>query len=151
LIQAAEFGAALAAAALIVTFFLSGWAGPASKYIGWLWFLLKMGAVLFVFIWIRATYPRLRIDQLMALAWKFLLPLSMINLTATTLEVYFLRNDLGMLSTNDLWIMTGINLAVSVASIVLFGTLIRRKVRPVVWRPSVPADAPAAAGMGEVS
>lgn len=131
LIQAAEFGAALAAAALVVTFFLSGWSGPASQYIGWLWFLLKMGAILFIFIWIRATFPRLRVDQILAMAWKFLLPLSMINLAATTVEVYLFRNDAGVLSTGDLWVMAGINLAVAVVSIGLFGTLIRRKVQPM--------------------
>ena len=131
LIQAAEFGAMLAAAAVIVTVFLSGWSGPASSYIGWLWFLLKLGAVAFVFIWVRATYPRLRIDQLMALAWKFLLPLSLINLFATALEVYFLRDDGGVLTTNDLWIMVGINIALMVSLVVLFGNLIREKVKPM--------------------
>ena len=131
LIQAAEFGATLAAAALVVTFFLSGWSGPASTYIGWFWFLLKLLAVTFIFIWVRATFPRLRIDQLMALAWKFLLPLSLINLLATTLEVYFFRSDAGTLSSGDLWIMAGINLALTVVSIALFGNLIRQKVRPV--------------------
>ena len=150
LIQAAEFGATLAAAALVVTFFLSGWSGPASNYIGWLWFLLKLGGVTFIFIWIRATYPRLRIDQLMALAWKFLLPLTLINLLATTLEVYFLRNDAGALSTGDLWIMAGANLALMVVSIVLFGNMIRQKVSPMEQRPSAVAGAPATIGIGEV-
>ena len=135
LIQAAEFGAMLATAAVIVTLFLGGWSGPASTYIGWLWFLLKMGVVAFVFIWVRATYPRVRIDQLMALAWKFLLPLSLINLFATALEVYLLRNGAGELSTNDLWIMAGINLALAGASILLFGALIRKKVKVVKWQP----------------
>ena len=151
LIQAAEFGATLAAAALIVTFFLSGWAGPASKYIGWFWFLLKMGAVTFVFIWVRATFPRLRIDQLMALAWKFLLPLSLINLLATTLEVFFFRNDLGKLSTNDLWVMSGINLALLVVSIALFGNLIRQKVKPQPQPRAAAAGPATAVGIGEVS
>lgn len=151
LIQAAEFGATLAAAALIVTFFLSGWSGPASSYIGWLWFLLKLGAVAFVFIWVRATYPRLRIDQLMAFAWKFLMPLSLIGVLATALEVYFFRNDLGKLSTNDLWIMSGINLALLVVCIALFGNLIRHKVRPVAQQPSPEAGAATPIGIGEVS
>ena len=155
LIQAAEFGATLAAGALIVTFFLSGWEGPAAKYIGWLWFLLKLGVVVFVFIWVRATFPRLRIDQLMALAWKFLLPLSLINLAFTTVEVFFFRDDLGVLSTGDLWIMTGINLAVSLVSIGLFGTLIRQKVKPAerlpAATPGAPATVPATVSLGEVS
>lgn len=151
LIQAAEFGGTLAAAAIIVTLFLSGWSGPASSYIGWLWFLLKLGGVAFVFIWVRATYPRLRIDQLMALAWKFLLPLSLINLLATTLEVYFLRNDLGKLATSDLWIMVGINLVLMVVSIAFFGSLIRQKVTPIRGQPSPVATVPSGITIGEVS
>ena len=129
----AEFGATLVAAALVVTFFMSGWDGPAAKYIGWLWFMIKIGIVVFLFIWVRATFPRLRIDQLMALAWKFLLPLSLTNLAVTTVEVYFFRNDLGVLSTNDLWVMSGINLAVTIISIGLFGSLIQEKVKPAKW------------------
>ena len=151
LIQAAEFGATLVAAALIVTIFLSGWSGPASSSIGWFWFLLKLGAVVFVFIWVRATYPRLRIDQIMAFAWKFLLPLSLIGLFATALEVFFFRNELGKLSTNDLWVMAGINVALLVVCIVLFGSLIRHKVRPVSQQPSPEAGAATAMGIGEVS
>ena len=151
LIQAAEFGATLVGGALVVTFFLGGWSGPASNYIGWLWFLLKLGAVVFAFIWVRATYPRLRIDQLMAVAWKFLLPLSMINLFATTLEVYFFKNDLGKLSTGDLWIMSGINLAMAVVCIALFGNLIRHKVRALERQISATAGIPAAVGISEVS
>ena len=81
LIQAAEFGGVVTASMVVVTLFLGGWAGPLADYLGWFWFLLKVGAVAFIFIWVRATYPRLRIDQLMAFAWKFLLPLSLINLS----------------------------------------------------------------------
>ena len=136
LIQAAEFGGVVTASAVIVTLFLSGWAGPASAYIGWFWFLLKVGVVAFLFIWVRATFPRLRIDQIMAFAWKFLMPLSFINLLATSLEVYFLRDANGSLTTNDLWIMTGVNLAIAAVCIPLFGSLIRDKVRPARWRPA---------------
>jgi NADH-quinone oxidoreductase subunit H len=136
LIQAAEFGGVVTASAVIVTLFLSGWAGPASAYIGWFWFLLKVGVVAFLFIWVRATFPRLRIDQIMAFAWKFLMPLSFINLLSTSLEVYFLRDANGSLTTNDLWIMTGVNLAIAAVCIPLFGSLIRDKVRPARWRPA---------------
>ena len=151
LIQAAEFGATLAAAALVVTFFLSGWSGPASSYIGWFWFLLKLIAVTFIFIWVRATYPRLRVDQMMALAWKFLLPLSLINLLATTLEVYFFRNEAGALSTGDLWVMAGINLALTVVSIALFGTLIREKAGPAAGPRPGAAETPTAIDLGGVT
>ena len=131
LIQAAEFGGVMAASAVIVTLFCSGWSGPASNYIGWFWFLLKTGAVACGFIWVRATFPRLRIDQLLALAWKFLLPLSIINLFATALEVYFLRDDAGMLVTNDLWIMAAINFGLGAAFIAILWNLVREKVRTV--------------------
>ncbi|MDA0263793.1 MAG: NADH-quinone oxidoreductase subunit NuoH [Chloroflexi bacterium] len=130
LIQATEFGAVLTSSAVMVTLFLSGWSGPFSDYLGWAWFLLKIGVLAFIFSWVRATFPRLRIDQLLAFAWKFLLPLSIINLFATALEVYFLRNDAGMLTTNDLWLMAGINFGVAFACLLTFGTLIQDKVRP---------------------
>ena len=111
LIQAAEFGGVIAASAVITTLFLGGWEGPVAHWLGWLWFLIKTLVVATGFIWVRATFPRLRIDQLLTFAWKFLLPLSLINLFATALEVYFLRDDAGALTSADLGIMTGINLA----------------------------------------
>ena len=128
LIQAAEFGGVAVVSAIIATLFLGGWSGPWSEYLGGLWFLLKTGAVVFLFIWIRATYPRLRIDQIMAFSWKFLLPLSLINLLAVSLEVFFLRDAAGRLSTGDLGIMAGINIGVTVAAIALFGRLISSRV-----------------------
>ena len=129
LIQAAEFGGVLVVAGIIATLFLGGWAGPLPDYLGWLWFLLKTLAVVFLFIWIRATYPRLRIDQIMAFSWKFLLPLSLVNLLAVSLEVFFLRSEDGGLSTGDLWIMAAINIPVGLACIALFGNSIREKAR----------------------
>ena len=138
LIQAAEFGGVAVVSAIIATLFLGGWAGPQSEYLGWLWFLLKTGAVVFLFIWIRATYPRLRIDQIMAFSWKFLLPLSLINLLAVSLEVFFLRDAAGRLSTGDLGIMAGINIAVTVAAIALFGRLISRRVSFAPGNPTQP-------------
>ncbi len=138
LIQAAEFGGVAVVSAIIATLFLGGWAGPQSEYLGWLWFLIKTGAVVFVFIWIRATYPRLRIDQIMAFSWKFLLPLSLINLLAVSLEVFFLRDAAGRLSTGDLGIMAGINIAVTIAAIALFGRLISRRVSFAPGRPAQP-------------
>ena len=128
LIQAAEFGGVGVVAAIAATLFLGGWSGPWSEYLGWLWFLLKTGVVVFLFIWFRATYPRLRIDQIMAFSWKFLLPLSMINLAVVTLEVFFLRGADGALTTADLGIMAAINVVVTVVSVIVFGNLIRDRV-----------------------
>ena len=135
LIQAAEFGGVGVVSAIIATLFLGGWSGPLSEYLGWFWFLLKTGVVVFLFVWIRATFPRLRIDQIMAFSWKFLLPLSLINLVSISLEVFFLRGESGQITTADLGIMAGINLAITVASIALFGNLIRHRFNPVTGRP----------------
>ena len=129
LIQAAEFGGALFVSGLIATLFLAGWAGPVADWLGWLWFLIKTFIGIFLFVWIRSTFPRLRLDQIMAVCWKFLMPLSIINLAAVVLEVYFLRDANGVLSTSDLWIMTAINIVVAVVSIAFFGRIIRQKVR----------------------
>lgn len=142
LIQAAEFGAVLTSSAVMVTLFLSGWSGPVSNYLGWAWFLMKIGVLAFIFSWVRATYPRLRIDQLLAFAWKFLLPLSIINLFATALEVYFLRDGAGTLDTVDLWIMAGINFGVAIGCLLIFGTMIQDKVRPAALVTGITISSP---------
>ena len=81
----AEYAEALVISTIIATLFLGGWRGPVLP--PWLWLVLKVFAVFFVMVWTRTTFPRVRIDQLMALAWKFLLPLALINLFITGLEV----------------------------------------------------------------
>ena len=136
LIQAAEFGGVGVVSAIAATLFLGGWSGPWSEYLGWLWFLIKTGAIVFLFIWFRATYPRLRIDQIMAVSWKFLLPLSLVNLVAVTLEVFLLRGPEGVLTTGDLGIMAAVNIVLTVAAIWVFGNLIRDRVRFQARRPS---------------
>jgi NADH-quinone oxidoreductase subunit H len=141
LIFATETGSMLVVSAIIATLFLSGWNGPFESVLGWLWFLLKTLAIIFVFIWVRATYPRLRLDQIMALSWKFLLPLSLINLAVTSVEVFVLKDTEGYLSTIDLWIMAGINIPLSILLVMWLGGLMHKKVdaRPVkVVAPRVP-------------
>ncbi len=74
----AEYAHMITAAALATTLFLGGWRGPFLPPL--VWFLLKVFALLYVFIWVRATLPRFRYDQLMAFGWKRLLPLALANL-----------------------------------------------------------------------
>jgi NADH-quinone oxidoreductase subunit H len=88
LFQMAEYINLITLSALMVTLFFSGWHGPWS--LGPLWFMLKLLGVLFVFIWLRATLPRLRYDQLMRFGWKVLLPAATINAVITALVVVWL-------------------------------------------------------------
>ena len=72
--------------AVAVTLFWGGWHPivPALSFIpGWIWFLAKVFVLVFVCIWIRATYPRLRYDQIMKFGWKFMFPLALVNLLVT--------------------------------------------------------------------
>ena len=76
--------------ALCVTLFLGGWHGPGwdgATWAGPLWFIGKLAILLFVFIWMRTTLPRLRYDQLMSFGWKVLLPVATINALVTAIVV----------------------------------------------------------------
>src|SRR4030042_4110985 len=105
-----EYGEAFLLSCLITTIFLAGWRGPLLPE--WLWFIIKALMVWFVMGWLWATLPRVRIDQMMALAWKFLLPRAVINLIVTAIEVLALPE-------NMLWIMIPINFAMT-AVLILF-------------------------------
>ena len=76
--------------ALCVTLFLGGWHGPGFDGASWtgpLWFIGKLVLLLFIFIWMRTTLPRLRYDQLMRFGWKVLLPVATINAVITAILV----------------------------------------------------------------
>lgn len=77
----AEFMNTFSISGIVATLYLGGWQGP--FFPSWIWFLVKTYALIFVMMWFRGTLPRLRVDQLMAFAWKFLLPLSLINILVT--------------------------------------------------------------------
>jgi len=78
-----EYLGLFAVSGLGITLFLGGWTAPVawlSWIPSWTWFFLKLFALIALFIWIRGTVPRLRADQLMNLAWKFMLPMTLINM-----------------------------------------------------------------------
>ena len=78
-----EYLGMFATSGLAITLFLGGWAAPFSflnVVPSWIWFFAKLLVMIAFFIWIRGTLPRLRMDQLMGLAWKFMLPMTLVNL-----------------------------------------------------------------------
>ena len=77
----AEYAHMIVVSALVATLFLGGWRGPVLP--GVIWFLLKVFAMLFLFIWVRATFPRFRYDQLMKFGWKVLFPAALVNILLT--------------------------------------------------------------------
>lgn len=94
----AEYVGMFAICGLMVTLFLGGWQSPL-PFLGfiptWIWFLAKVCFMAFTMIWVRATLPRLRIDHLMAFAWKFLLPMSFIAFFAAACWHYAGRGPEG--------------------------------------------------------
>jgi NADH-quinone oxidoreductase subunit H len=101
-----EYAEAIAMSAIIATLFLGGWRGPMLP--PWLWFIVKILIVFFVIVWVRTTVPRVRIDQLMALAWKFLLPIGLINLFITAIEVLVWKDGLSPVIIPINFAVTGI-------------------------------------------
>jgi len=96
LLQMAEYVNMMTVAAVGASIFFGGWLAPVPALqrvlgydIGLLWFLLKMGAGLFFFIWLRGTLPRFRYDQLMHFGWKVLVPLAALNILATAAWIAF--------------------------------------------------------------
>jgi NADH-quinone oxidoreductase subunit H len=86
----AEYMSMIVVAGIGAAMFLGGWRGPGPGYLDPLWMILKMFAIVVFFIWIRATLPRLRYDQLMSFGWKVLLPLATLNLLVTAILVALL-------------------------------------------------------------
>jgi len=89
-----EYASMILISALATTLFLGGWLSPfqgipviGTPSIGW--FLLKVGLFLFLYLWIRATYPRYRYDQIMRLGWKVFIPLTIVWIALEGVAVYF--------------------------------------------------------------
>lgn len=91
-----EYFGMFAACGIATTLFLGGWNAPLpflEVLPSWFWFFAKLFLLVFIFIWVRGTLPRLRMDQLMDFSWTFLLPLSLITLVSTGLW-HFLKGNL---------------------------------------------------------
>jgi NADH-quinone oxidoreductase subunit H len=84
-----EYAHIILASAMCTTLFLGGWQGPFLPPIAW--FMIKTFALVFFFIWVRGTFPRLRFDQLMQLGWKVLLPLALANIVVTGAAMLMLK------------------------------------------------------------
>jgi NADH-quinone oxidoreductase subunit H len=86
----AEYVNMVTVSAVATDLFLGGWHGPfLPESLGWIWFLLKVAALLFFYVWMRWTLPRYRYDQLMRFGWKVLLPLGVVNLLVTGAGVLY--------------------------------------------------------------
>lgn len=81
-----EYANLVAVSAIAATLFLGGWQGPWLP--GWLWFTIKVVIMVYIFMWFRWTFPRIRVDQLMSFGWKGLLPLALANVAVTGVGLY---------------------------------------------------------------
>ncbi len=146
-----EFVHAFAVCAVVTTVFLNGWQGPILP--PWIWFFIKSFAVFFIMMWIKFTMPRFRIDQLMAFNWKFLVPLSLVNLLILVVGDTVLKSA-GITRETNPWvwglILFAANLVLLFAALWALGRSARRSrlaKRPIVARADdvKPAQAPVAA------
>jgi len=119
----AEFISALFMAALFTTIYLGGWRGPgAVEYpiLGLVYFFIKVFFIYFVFIWIRGTFPRIRIDQLLNFNWKFLVPLTLALILVIAVVVKILPENINP------WASAGILFAVNVIMGLIAIEIVRR-------------------------
>lgn len=149
-----EYLGMFAVSGVAITLFLGGWNAPFTflDWVpSWIWFFGKLVGFILFFIWLRGTLPRLRIDQLMNFAWKFMLPMSLINLVVAAVWHFtagmtdFLRWPIGLALLGIPYWMFGRSFEAQ------FGARTYRyapEVRPIVpaaASPATPAGAPAAA------
>jgi len=111
-----EYAHTLGVAAIGATLFLGGWSGPLLPPI--LWLVIKVLVLFFIIMWVRGTLPRLRVDQLMGFAWKFLLPLALANIFLVAVEV-------STKSLSALWVMAAVNIVAGVVLVYLLSRLWR--------------------------
>jgi len=142
LFQAAEFVHTFTASALMAILFFGGWSGPlADKYllVGVVWFMLKTSFFYVVIIWSRMTFPRVRIDQLMNLNWKFMVPVSLIMIMAIPLLDFAVRGQ-------DTWlqvlVMGGFSVGFGLAALAVAGRNAQKNREARVPFPARPVAVP---------
>ncbi|MGB9903767.1 MAG: complex I subunit 1/NuoH family protein, partial [Desulfotomaculales bacterium] len=88
-----EYVSVMIISIMCVIMFLGGWLAPFGWTFlpSWFWFFFKVYLMIFLFMWIRWTYPRIRVDQLMGFGWKVLVPLSLANIFVTGVGMYVYR------------------------------------------------------------
>jgi NADH-quinone oxidoreductase subunit H len=125
----AEYVHAFGVSCIVTALFLGGWRGPdiAGVTVPWLWFFVKAILLFNIMVWARGTLPRLRIDQLMAFNWKFLVPLSLANLIVVPLADR-LAQGLGLSYGSWPWalVMLAFNVAMIWVAFALVGAAGRR-------------------------
>jgi len=83
----AEYTNLVAVSALMATIFFGGWQGPWLP--SWIWIIIKTYLIMLIFMWLKWTFPRIRMDHLMSLSWKVLVPISLINIVITGVGIEF--------------------------------------------------------------
>lgn len=116
--QLAEFMAPIVTSVIAVALFFGGTRGF-DPIPGQVWFTIKVVIVLFGLLWVRATWPRLRIDQIMAFAWKGLFAFALLNIFVIAIQVMLFQNSDGQISTRGMWTMAAANWAITIAAIFL--------------------------------
>ncbi|MEX2431270.1 MAG: NADH-quinone oxidoreductase subunit NuoH [Dehalococcoidia bacterium] len=143
----AEFANVILAGAIFAVLFLQGYEWPFLP--SHVWFLLKVMAFAVVATWIRGTLPRMRLDQILTFAWKFLFPLSLINVLALAVEVLVWPEP----TAGQLLIMGAINWGIALAALIVFSRIVSLHSRPVqslpdvLARPGSPASSASSAQM----
>ena len=95
----AEYANVFVVSGICVTLFMGGWTSPipgVQLLPGFIWFLVKVFALVFMMMWIRWTVPRVRVDQLMSVCWKYFLPISFVNIIGTGVIVLLDREEMGI-------------------------------------------------------
>ncbi len=136
-----DIGYAIAAAAFGATVFLGGWSmfGLDRWVPPWMIIIGKTHLFYFVFIWTRGTLPRLRIDQLMTFAWKFMLPVALFNLFVVATErLIWVENDL---SNNIVFVFAAFNIVLAVVTLVVWSRFLGYRPEDTPTKPRMVREA----------